>query len=159
MTEQMSFDDYGPHTHARSSDPVTSKVGAHVAKLRAGTHKHLLLRAYLTQPRGLTDEEAAEACDLLSVGYWKRCSDLRNDGLLKPVLDADGKPLTRLSRNGVTNMVCRITDRGLATLAAMKETNDPQRDSVRVPHVHSCDNTVPGSTVTCVACTLEHGQR
>jgi hypothetical protein len=138
-----------PITHARSTDPVTSKVAARRSAMRAGTHKARLLESYFdAQPApavgmescpGLTDLEAAAAADLLSVGYWKRCSDLRNDGLIEPMLHASGANVIRYTENGDANMVCRITDMGMATLMAMKEPNAKEPE-----HVHSVCITCGG---------------
>lgn len=144
MNEQMTLDDYDPHTHARSSDPVTSKRAAHSAKLRAGTHKHRLLVAYSRAAVGFTDEEAAVRADLLSVGYWKRCSDLRNAGLIEPVKHANGGIVTRLTDNGDHVMVCSITDLGLATLTAMKDPNETEPEYV------------PSVCLSCGGANAEH---
>ena len=143
MSEQMTLDDYDPRTHARSSDPSTSKAGARSVKLRAGTQKHRLLKAYTMATHGLTDQDAAYMADLLSVGYWKRCSDLRNDGLIEPMRHADGSLVTRPSRDGEAVMVCCITDLGMATLTATKEPHASPADS----HIH-----VGPVSADCPAC-------
>lgn len=94
-----------PHAHesaiARDSDPITSHKGSdHIAPKR-GTLRALLLDVYRAYPDGLTDEEA---CDRAGItGGWKRCSELRNLGLIAP----NG---TRLSSAGVEVRVCAITE-------------------------------------------------
>lgn len=157
-----------PVTHARTTDPVTSKAAARRSSVRAGSHKARLLAAYgsataskavgMDNVTGLTDVEAAEICDLLSVGYWKRCSDLRNDGLIQPVLHDSGNVVIRYTANGDANMVCSITDLGLATLSSMKE-NDVLK-SVPVPvddddvH-HTCHPSGLTFDPKCEACCRE----
>jgi hypothetical protein len=147
-----------PITHARATDPVTSKAAAKKSAVRAGTHKALLLMAYSCTTTGYTDREAAFVADLLSVGYWKRCSDLRNDGLIEPMRTPDGALLTRDNDEGVPNMVCSITDLGLATLAAMKEPHALQ--SVPVPADdddvrHTCHPSGLYFDPKCEACCRE----
>lgn len=138
MSEQMTLDQYDPKAHARSSDPVTSKAAARSSAMRASSHKARLLRAYPAAAVGFTDEEAAIRADLLSVGYWKRCSDLRNAGLIEPVPHSNGGFLTRRTDNGDAVMVCRITDLGLATLASMKDANDPESAPVPADDSPGC---------------------
>lgn len=102
MYEPTLFD---PEIHARATDPGTSAMGAAHAALRAGTHKALLLHVF-ADGRHLTDEEAAEEAGLARTGFWKRCSDLRNDGLIEPIG-------TRVGNAGTPVMVCQITAVGL----------------------------------------------
>jgi hypothetical protein len=63
---------------------------------------------------GYTDEEAAGVAHVSHVGYWKRCSELRNLGLIEDT----GR--TRPGVAGTPQMVCRITDRGLAVLRGLR---------------------------------------
>lgn len=137
---QVAIEHYDPDAHARRNDPSTSKAGARSAAIRAGSHKARLLEAYFdAQPApavgmencpGLTDTEAASAADLLSVGYWKRCSDLRNDGLIEPILHIGGATVIRYTGNGDANMVCKITELGMATLMSMKESRAKEPEHV-----------------------------
>lgn len=104
---QTSLFDTDPHTIARASDPATSKAAAHAVAYRTGTHKANLLAAYAAAyPDGLTDEEAATIAGLVTTGYWKRCSDLRNDGRITPLLDSLGAPITRVASSGQNVIVC-----------------------------------------------------
>lgn len=94
-----------PYAHesavARDSDPITSHHGAdHIAPKR-GTLRALLLDVYRAYPDGLTDEEACERAGIPD--GWKRCSELRNLGLIAPMG-------TRLSSAGVKVRVCAITE-------------------------------------------------
>jgi hypothetical protein len=101
-------------THETSSDGYEN-----VKKYRAGTQKRLLLEAYANAPLwmgGLTDEEAAEAADLLHATYWMRAHNLREDETIEPTfLDAAQKVTrTRPGRAGLQRMVCHITTKGRA---------------------------------------------
>lgn len=97
---------------ARNSDPLTSHLGAVSISYRSGSQKAKLLQAYATAgANGLTDEEAAERAGLsMRSCYWKRCSELRQDGYVAET----GQ--TRLGSAGVARLVCSITNSG--TLAA-----------------------------------------
>lgn len=86
---------------ARDSDPITSHEGSdHIAPKR-GTLRATLLDVYRAYPDGLTDEEACERAGIEN--GWKRCSELRNLGLIAPMG-------TRLSSAGVKVRVCAITE-------------------------------------------------
>lgn len=91
---------------ARRDDPKTSHEGAEAVAYRAGSHKAKLIEVFSRYPEGLTDEEAASHANLLRAGYWKRCGELREDGLIEPTGD------TRVGEAGVSRMVCRITAKG-----------------------------------------------
>jgi hypothetical protein len=85
---------------ARVSDPLTSKVAAMAVAYRTGTQKARLLEAYRLEPEGLTDDEAGIRVGLPHA--WKRCSDLRNDGMIEPVGVKPGP-------HGTPVMVCRVS--------------------------------------------------
>jgi hypothetical protein len=92
----------------RSTDPETSRQ---VKPIRIGSHRAILLAIYadVFSQLGLTDEEAgaraaARGHDIK--GYWKRCSDLRNMGLI-----ADGGTRRTVS-SGSQAIVCFITPLG-----------------------------------------------
>jgi hypothetical protein len=89
-----------PHKLARGSDPITSKVAARAIAYRTGTVKARLLAAYLEEPSGLTDEEAAIRVGIELYQATKRCADLRNDG----VIVATG---VRKGAAGLERMVCK----------------------------------------------------
>lgn len=96
---------YEPRTHARATDPDTSAAAARDVKVRAGTQMARLLAAYATRD-ALTDHEAALAADLAHTGYWKRCADLRDAGLIEDTGDRV------MGHQGSHVMTCRITDKG-----------------------------------------------
>lgn len=76
-----------------------------------------MLRAFATYPRwGLTDEEAADFCDL-DTGmscWWHRASDLRSMGYIEWLYDNDGILVKRLGKAGRYRGVSRITASGMA---------------------------------------------
>lgn len=88
---------------ARSTDPETSQLAAARISYRTGTTKALLLGAYLDEPSGLTDEEAAARTGLDLYQATKRCADLRRDGA---IVFAG----TRKGRAGLERMVCRAVE-------------------------------------------------
>ena len=108
----------------RRSDPETPKSAGKSAKIRAGTQRHALLLAYLIESeleefptRGLTDEEAGNISRLSlkpKCCYWKRCSELREMGLIAP----NGEQ--RHSSANEKQMVCIITSKGIRCI---KEAN------------------------------------
>jgi hypothetical protein len=96
---------------ARSTDPQTSKnVSKKLdAKLRWGSQRHLVLKTYAENPLGLIDEEAGEISGLRSnrsCCYWKRCSELRQMGLIEDTGE------TRKSESGNDQIVSKITFQG-----------------------------------------------
>jgi hypothetical protein len=89
---------------------------------------------YGSDDRGFTDDEIAHILGWTEVNKArKRCSDLRNEGMIEPIR---GGGITRTGSSGMQNEVCCITDRGIATLASMKEPHAPQPDPVPVPTTH-----------------------
>lgn len=92
-----------PRHLARRSDPLTSKVAARAIAYRTGTHKALLFDAYLDEPDGLTDEEAAARVGMQLYEATKRCADLRNDGAIVSVG-------VRKGRSGLERQVCRVAE-------------------------------------------------
>lgn len=68
----------------RAVDHGTSVQGADSVAYRAGSQKARLLAAYAEAgSRGLTDDEAAVACGLERSCFWKRCGELRQDGMIE----------------------------------------------------------------------------
>lgn len=103
---------------ARNTDPVTSHLGALDVKPRAGSQAMLLLEQYALEP--LTDEEAGYNSKLAmrpKCCYWKRCSDLRDFGLIAP------NGTKRMSSAGSLMMVCEITPAGRRALTPTTESN------------------------------------
>jgi hypothetical protein len=106
--EQLDLTD--PALLARSTDPDTSHAGAVDVTVRAGTQRARLLASYLRNPvDGLTDHEAADYAYLTQAGYWKRCAELRRDGLIEPAGSVYGPA-------GSLVMLCRITSAGIRAL-------------------------------------------
>lgn len=67
--------------------------------------------------KGLTAEEAREAAGLSPRScYWKRCSELRECGFIRPTGE------TRPGDTDMHQMVCVITDTGEAAVAEMERT-------------------------------------
>jgi hypothetical protein len=82
---------------------ATSRAGAASVAFRAGTQKAKLIAAYeQVQPRGLTDEQAAQLAGVPPMScWWKRCNELRELGAIVPTGE------TRVGAAGVARMVCR----------------------------------------------------
>ena len=106
-----------PALLARSTDPDTSHAGAVDVVIRVGSQKYRLLRSYKYRDqlgagtfRGLADEEAAQLAGLERTGYWKRCAELRRDGLIAPT----DEYITGSAGSAV--MLCRITPAGIRAL-------------------------------------------
>ena len=114
----MNYDEWAAIGHAngwlgvRRNDGATSTGGAKAIKVRAGSQRAILLAVYDSNVY-LTDEEAGNVSGLAMLPkccYWKRCSELRQAGYIRPT----GK--TRVSSAGVEQQVCEITDEGSRVL-------------------------------------------
>lgn len=95
----------------RNTDPVTSVQGAADVKPRRVSQAMLLLSMY--EYADLTDEQAGNLSGLAKrpkCCYWKRCSELRAQGLIAPTGE------TRLSSAGSAMQVCAITAEGKKAL-------------------------------------------
>lgn len=92
---------------ARTSDPETSHNAARHVQPRRGSQAMRLLQAYADWG-SMSDEMATRKAGL--VNGWKRCSDLRNAGYIKPT----GELVT--SSMGAQVQVCGITDLGMSRL-------------------------------------------
>jgi len=91
----------------RATDPDTSRQ---VKPMRFNSQRAILLAIYADAILGLTDEEAAaRATDKGHTinGYWKRCADLRTQGLIHDL------GIRRTLSSGSQGMVCAITQLGL----------------------------------------------
>lgn len=100
-----------PELLARATGPATSTTAALRAAPRTGSHKALLLLAYYRADT-LADAAAAERAGLAHTrSWWKRCSDLRRDGLIAQV----GTTTVR----GEQVMTCKITAAGAAMAAQL----------------------------------------
>lgn len=95
---------------SRTTDPETSHAAAKQIVVKAGTQRWHLLAAFAAHDHeyGLTDEEAAQASSGVSLfsEYAKRCSELREAGLIEPTGD------TRPGSAGPQRIVSRITANG-----------------------------------------------
>jgi hypothetical protein len=116
----MTYDEWAAIGHAngwlgvRRNDGATSGAGAKAITVRAGSQRAMLLAAYDSNVY-LTDEEAGNVSGLSMLPkccYWKRCSELRQAGYIRPT----GK--TRTSSAGVEQQVCEITDEGSRVLSS-----------------------------------------
>ena len=116
----MNYEEWSAIGHAngwlgvRRNDGATSGAGARAMTVRAGSQRAMLLAAYGSNVY-LTDEEAGDVSGLSMLPkccYWKRCSELRQAGYIRPT----GK--TRASSAGVEQQVCEITDEGSRVLSS-----------------------------------------
>jgi hypothetical protein len=89
--------------HHRLGDPFTSVLAAHSMEGVAANQCDQLHAVYASNPNGLTDEEACNAAGLPARSH-KRCSDLRNRGVITPT------EMTRVALSGRLQQVCRLVD-------------------------------------------------
>lgn len=99
----------------RNSDPHTSKAGAQDVSGRKITQSMRLLRTYVGKVSGQTDDEAAAQAELTHTCYWKRCSELRQEGYIH-TLKIMGSTVTRKGKAGSERIVCWLSDEGLKKL-------------------------------------------
>lgn len=108
---------------ARTTDPATSKAAvpcdASLSWLRWKA-----LQQFGQHPDGLIPDEVEERTGIR--GIWRRCSDLKNDGLVEVVEDVNG-PVTRKSRANKDGEVLRITQEGTERLAELDRNPPKQR--------------------------------
>lgn len=121
MTQQSSFLQATEHglrvtlpdpPRARKSDPHTSQDAAAML-VKAQSHCAKILRLYAQNKEGMTDAEV-EATSIVKHA-WKRCSDLRNAGMIAPVRQGD-KIAVRPGPSGRMQQVCAITVEGWRAL-------------------------------------------
>lgn len=96
----------------RNGDGATSRAALPNLAVRAGSQRAHLLAEY-AEHDGLTDEEAGLVSGLADYPrccYWKRCSELRQAGFIRPTGE------TRLSTAGEAQQVCAITQAGREVL-------------------------------------------
>lgn len=103
---QMSIDVPGPH--ARDTDPHTSHAAAHHLSDKT-TIMRAMLAEFARYQHGLTAEWVCGLTDHLN-GGWKRVSDLKRLGYVKPT----GKTVTGSS--GRQQQLLAITEEGRAAL-------------------------------------------
>lgn len=99
---------------SRNTDPTTSHQAAKAITVKAGTQRAHLLAAFAELVDG-TDEEAMARAEWVSPSseYSKRCSELREVGMIEPTGE------TRPGRSGQARIVSRITPKGLNWLTEM----------------------------------------
>jgi hypothetical protein len=98
----------------RVPDAAGSVAGAASVAYRAGSQKALLLAEFAwAGDRGLTDDEAAINVGLDRSCFWKRCGELRQDGMIADTGATREGPMFKEQR-----MVSVITDAGYAQVAA-----------------------------------------
>lgn len=91
---------YQPRTLARTTDVETSHIAAHANAAGKAAHRERILAIHRAHPDGLIDDKVAELAGLDSTETTRRCSDLRNAGLIAFKYDADGKPVRGITRSG-----------------------------------------------------------
>jgi hypothetical protein len=116
-------------SYARNTDPTTSHLAGEGARRRALSQHDILILTHYEHghPRqlgfsdviigGLTDEEAGIKSGLREKPgccYWKRCSELRQQGILTVVyIEEWDEVMTRMSQAGEQQQVCTLTEKGL----------------------------------------------
>lgn len=108
---KKSLHDSDPKKRHHHPDIGGSKAGAYNVSFRAGSQKARLLVAYF-EYGDLNASEAARYAELLDATFWMRCSELRDSGLIEPVM-VNGEILMRDGHKGSPQMVCRITADGI----------------------------------------------
>lgn len=95
-------------------DAPTSIAGAHSVAYRAGSQKQRLLAVYVDAgPSGLTDDEAAVRAGLDRTCFWKRCGELRQDGVIEDTGNVRRGPMF-----GELRIVSAITENGRSAWVA-----------------------------------------
>lgn len=120
---QMNLRVVGRTIPSRRSDPETShRAYREVAVLRAGTQRAKLLIAYGAKTEiPLIDEEAMVLSGVSPRScWWKRCSELRADGLIEWVPLGPGVMLQKLSTVNEWCNASVITSKGLQALAELE---------------------------------------
>lgn len=101
------------------ADPETAKQAAAAGALRKNTHRRLCLHYHAEKAQfhgGLTDDEVSEYTGLELHEARRRCSDLRNLGLIAWVVLPDGRRVSRPSRMGGRSTASLITPLGVEVL-------------------------------------------
>lgn len=106
-----------PKTRVRRGASATSVQGAEDVSVRVGPQARTLLQEFARHEEGLTNYEAADACDLLSTMYWARCRDLVRQEMLVPAVSSRGERVSRVNpTSGSRQEVRKITAKGRAWL-------------------------------------------
>ena len=107
--------------------PGTSQVtpaDQQIVSVRPGSQRAKILMAYLAAgDEGCTDDQAALSAEVSSRScYWKRCGELRQAGLIEPMVAGDEDiPVTREGGSGVLRTVCTITPEGRAVAYSLDD--------------------------------------
>lgn len=105
-----------PSTVARNDDPVSSHLAAVDSHGRVSQRNRLLL-AFALGRQVLSDEQAAELAGVSPRScWWKRCSELRETGMISPVVNDYGNQVHVTSSQGKQVMVSAVTPQGLQYL-------------------------------------------
>ena len=79
---------------ARTTDPVTSHLAAIESPERVAQRDRILLAFYFNRRRAMTDEQASQEAGVSPRScWWRRCSELREDGLIFRVADESGNSI------------------------------------------------------------------
>ncbi len=115
---------------ARSTDPQSSASGVPDAA-RLSYLRYRALQIFAANADGLIPDEVEVEARIK--GIWRRCSDLKTDGLVEVVYKGvvgHQEPRTRLGRSGKCGEVLRITQAGHDVLALLEE-NPPKPRSMK----------------------------
>lgn len=129
----------------RRSDPATSRAGAASSAMRSGSQRHRLLITYGSGVSQTADEARRRAGLARTSCYWKRCSELREAGLIADT----GR--TRPGDAGDEQMVCAVTDAGLAVLSRLVDSS--------ARHLVPCEDCGQPVSVPVIAVRGSHGGR
>lgn len=80
--------------------PATAQAAAAKALPRSGTKKAAIFAIIANRPHGATDDELEQIMAKTHQSVSAARNALMNDGLICPLLDADGQQVTRRTRSG-----------------------------------------------------------
>jgi hypothetical protein len=100
---------------ARDVDVETSHLAAAANAVGKCTNRRICLDAHRNAIAGLTDDEVRTITNLPDVEANRRCTDLRNLGLIRWML-VDGEPVHRPTRRGRPARVSVITEAGISAV-------------------------------------------
>ena len=95
-----------PRTLVHTDDIATSHDAAAANQEVKGAHRRLCLEAHRADPDGLTDQDVSDITGLELIEARRRCSDLRNLGLIRWLRDDEGRVLTMPTRLGRRGGIC-----------------------------------------------------
>jgi hypothetical protein len=102
---------------------IAPRADTVLGTINPGSQKARLLAQYaLAGEAGLTDNEAAVAAGIpMTSMYWARCRELRQNGLITPMVAGDEDvPVSRIGSSGTSRVVCVVTPEGLAVAASLE---------------------------------------